>query len=94
MSSQLIPSATILQFESGVRLKHDAVRNRYVVLGPEMLVELNETGTAIMSKVDGEADLQTVIQSLAEQFQVESRDIEMDVTEFCTSMVMRRVLMP
>ncbi|MDB4021027.1 pyrroloquinoline quinone biosynthesis peptide chaperone PqqD [Litorivicinus sp.] len=94
MSSQLIPSATILQFESGVRLKHDAVRNRYVVLGPEMLVELNETGTAIMSKVDGEADLQTVIQSLAEQFQVEPRDIEMDVTEFCTSMVMRRVLMP
>jgi pyrroloquinoline quinone biosynthesis protein D len=77
-----------------VRLKHDAVRNRYVVLGPEMLVELNETGTAIMSKVDGEADLQTVIQSLAEQFQVEPRDIEMDVTEFCTSMVMRRVLMP
>lgn len=94
MSSQLIPSATILQFESGVRLKHDAVRNRYVVLGPEMLVELNETGTAIMSKVDGEADLQTVIQSLAEQFQVEPRDIEMDVTEFCTSMVMRRVLLP
>jgi|TARA_B110000305_G_C19451405_1_gene648170 pyrroloquinoline quinone biosynthesis protein D len=94
VSSQLIPSATILQFESGVRLKHDAVRNRYVVLGPEMLVELNETGTAIMSKVDGEADLQTVIQSLAEQFQVEPRDIEMDVTEFCTSMVMRRVLMP
>jgi pyrroloquinoline quinone biosynthesis protein D len=77
-----------------VRLKHDAVRNRYVVLGPEMLVELNETGTAIMSKVDGEADLQTVIQSLAEQFQVEPRDIEMDVTEFCTSMVMRRVLLP
>ena len=75
-------------------MKHDAVRNRYVVLGPEMLVELNETGTAIMSKVDGEADLQTVIQSLAEQFQVEPRDIEMDVTEFCTSMVMRRVLMP
>ena len=64
MSSQLIPSATILQFESGVRLKHDAVRNRYVVLGPEMLVELNETGTAIMSKVDGEADLQTVIQKI------------------------------
>jgi pyrroloquinoline quinone biosynthesis protein D len=94
VSSQLIPSATILQFESGVRLKHDAVRNRYVVLGPEMLVELNETGTAIMSKVDGEADLQTVIQSLAEQFQVEPRDIEMDVTEFCTSMVMRRVLLP
>ncbi|MDB9862720.1 pyrroloquinoline quinone biosynthesis peptide chaperone PqqD [Litorivicinus sp.] len=94
MSSQLITSATILQFESGVRLKHDAVRSRYVVLGPEMLVELNETGTAIMSKVDGEADLQTVIQSLAEQFQVEPRDIEMDVTEFCTSMVMRRVLMP
>lgn len=92
MSAELISESAIPQFERGVRLKHDRVRERYVVLGPEMLIELNQTGTAIMSEVDGQSTLTTIVSRLAERFEVNPQDILQDVREFCTSMVMRRVL--
>ena len=56
MTIELVPLSSVPKFEKGVRLKHDTVRERYVVLGPEMLIELNQTGTAIMNEVDGQSN--------------------------------------
>ena len=92
MNVELIPSSAVLKFERGVRLKHDKVRERHVVLGPEMLIELNQTGTAIMSEIDGQSNLSEIVHRLAERFEVNPQDIDQDVSEFCTTMVMRRVL--
>ena len=92
MNVELIPSSAVPKFERGVRLKHDKVRERHVVLGPEMLIELNQTGTAIMSEIDGQSNLSEIVHRLAERFEVNPQDINQDVSEFCTTMVMRRVL--
>lgn len=93
MTIELVPLSSIPKFEKGVRLKHDTVRERYVVLGPEMLIELNQTGTAIMNEVDGQATVTEIISRLATRFEVSPDEITQDVAEFCTSMVMRRVLL-
>ena len=92
MTVDLIPPSVTPQFDYGVRLKHDKVRERYVVLGPEILIELNQTGTAIMSEIDGQSTIIDIISRLATRFEVNQNDITQDVVEFCTSMVMRRVL--
>ena len=92
MSVQLVATSAIPKFERGVRLKHDTVRERYVVLGPEMLIELNQTGTAIMNQIDGASTVTEIVDRLAQQFEVNPQDISQDVAEFCTSMMLRRVL--
>ena len=92
MKVDLIPASVTPRFDYGVRLKHDKVRERYVVLGPEILIELNQTGTAIMSEVDGQSTIKDIISRLAARFEVNPNDITQDVLEFCTSMVMRQVL--
>ena len=92
MTVNLIPPSVTPQFDYGVRLKHDKVRERYVVLGPEILIELNQTGTAIMSEIDGQSTITDIISRLAVRFEVNPNDITQDVIEFCTSMVMRQVL--
>ena len=92
MTVDLIPPSVTPQFDHGVRLKHDKVRERYVVLGPEILIELNQTGTAIMSEIDGQSTITDIISRLAVRFEVNPNDITQDVIEFCTSMVMRQVL--
>ena len=92
MTIDLIPASVTPSFDYGVRLKHDKVRERYVVLGPEILIELNQTGTAIMSEIDGQSTITDIISRLATRFEVNQNDITQDVVEFCTSMVMRRVL--
>ena len=93
MTIGLVPLTSIPKFEKGVRVKHDKVRERYVVLGPEMLIELNQTGTAIMNEVDGQSTVTEIISRLATRFEVSPDEITQDVAEFCTSMVMRRVLL-
>ena len=92
MTVDLVPASVTPRFDDGVRLKHDKVRERYVVLGPEILIELNQTGTAIMSEIDGQSTITDIISRLATRFEVNQNDITQDVVEFCTSMVMRRVL--
>ena len=92
MTVDLVPASVTPRFDDGVRLKHDKVRERFVVLGPEILIELNQTGTAIMSEVDGQSTIKDIISRLAARFEVNPNDITQDVLEFCTSMVMRQVL--
>ena len=92
MTVDLVPASVTPRFDDGVRLKHDKVRERYVVLGPEILIELNQTGTAIMSEIDGQSTITDIISRLAARFEVNPNDITQDILEFCTSMVMRQVL--
>mgnify|MGYP001080250668 CR=1 FL=1 len=92
MSVQLVAASAIPKFERGVRLKHDIVRERHVVLGPEMLIELNQSGTAIMNQIDGSSSITEIVDRLAQQFEIDPQDIAQDVAEFCTSMMLRRVL--
>jgi pyrroloquinoline quinone biosynthesis protein D len=92
MSVQLVAASAIPKFERGVRLKHDIVRERHVVLGPEMLIELNQSGTAIMNQIDGSSSIIEIVDRLAQQFEIDPQDIAQDVAEFCTSMMLRRVL--
>ena len=92
MSVQLVAASAIPKFERGVRLKHDIVRERHVVLGPEMLIELNQSGTAIMNQMDGSSSITDIVDRLAQQFEIDPQDIAQDVAEFCTSMMLRRVL--
>ena len=92
MTPKVVPLDSVLAFEPGIRLKHDAVRDRYVIQGPEVLIELNETGTAIMKEIDGISELSAVIDRLAMTFSVDPATITADVSEFCTALVMKRVL--
>ena len=92
VTPKVVPLDTVLSFEPGIRLKHDAIRDRHVIQGPEILIELNETGVAIMREIDGNSNLSQVIDRLAGNFSVESSVITQDVSEFCTAMLMKRVL--
>jgi pyrroloquinoline quinone biosynthesis protein D len=88
----LVGLDVIPKFAAGVRLKHDQVRSRHVVLGPELLVDLNQTGHAILSEVDGLRSISEIIERLARQFEVDADVIATDVQEFCTGMLRRQVL--
>lgn len=88
----LVETTVVPRFASGVRLKHDQVRERHVVLGPELLVDLNQTGHAILKEIDGARSIDQIIERLASEFQVDAEVIKTDVQEFCTGMLRRKVL--
>ncbi|HEY6208230.1 MAG TPA: pyrroloquinoline quinone biosynthesis peptide chaperone PqqD [Gemmatimonadales bacterium] len=62
------------------RLQRDEVRDREVLLYPEGLVALNETGSAILNLCDGTRSVAEIVQTLKQRYGAEG--IERDVTAF------------
>jgi len=64
------------------RLDHDPVRGRPVLLYPEGVVFLNETGLAILELCDGLRTLDAIAAALAERYGAKGAEVAGDVADF------------
>ncbi|MBS1889519.1 MAG: pyrroloquinoline quinone biosynthesis peptide chaperone PqqD [Actinobacteria bacterium] len=67
------------QLATGVRLKHDRVRDQQVLLFPEGALVLNETAVAVLELCDGDRTLDEIAALLSERY--EGADVRDDVAE-------------
>ena len=77
------------------RLDHDAVRGRPVLLYPEGVVFLNETGLAILELCDGQRTLARIKEVLSARYganEVEAAYVAADVAEFLGDLVSRELV--
>ncbi len=72
--------AVVPRIAPKARLQRDEVRDREVLLYPEGLVALNETGSAILNLCDGTRSVAEIVQTLKQRYGAEG--IEPDVTAF------------
>jgi len=70
---------TIPAFNRGFRLRHDPVRNAWVVLAPERLFLLDEPAVEVLKLVDGARSVPHIIDALAARFDAPRAAIAMDV---------------
>ena len=82
MSKRLIVSAeTILKLPRHAKLRFDKARDKWIILAPERVFELDEVAYEVISRCDGERSIEKVVDSLSEKFdQVSSDVIRTDVT--------------
>jgi pyrroloquinoline quinone biosynthesis protein D len=70
---------TTPKLATGVRLRHDKVRDQHVLLFPEGALVLNETAVEVLELCDGERSLDDVAAVLSERY--EGADVRDDVAE-------------
>jgi pyrroloquinoline quinone biosynthesis protein D len=75
----------------GVRLRNDTVRNRWVLLAPERIFEVDNVGVEILKRCDGRS-LDQLLTDLAAAFSATPDDIRADVTSFLNDFAQKRVL--
>jgi pyrroloquinoline quinone biosynthesis protein D len=75
----------------GVRLRHDHIRARWVLLAPERIFEVDGTGVEILKRCDGRA-MTELLADLASAFGVTPNDIRGDVEAFLKGFAEKRVL--
>ncbi len=75
----------------GVRLRHDKIRNRWVLLAPERIFEVDETGVEILKRCDGRL-MGELLNDLAQSFSVPADDIRGDVEVFLRGFAEKKVL--
>lgn len=91
MSEALDPSARPT-LPRGVRLKHDAVRDAWVLLAPERMLKLNPVSVEILRRCTGEATLAAIVDDLAKAFDAPRDRIAADVEAMLASLVGKRLV--
>ena len=80
MTSPAPDAATVPRVAAKARLQWDEVRQRHVLLYPEGLVALNETGADILALCDGTRTVAGIAASLQQRYGVEG--VQQDVAGF------------
>lgn len=76
---------------AGVRLQQDRARDRWVLLAPERVVELDDIAL-VVAQLDGTRSLAQIAQELAAEFDADAAQIEADVIELTDTLHQKRLL--
>jgi pyrroloquinoline quinone biosynthesis protein D len=75
----------------GVRLRHDEIRERHILLAPERIFEIDHVGVEILKRCDGRT-FAALLADLALAFEATPEQIRGDVEIFLKGFADKRVL--
>ena len=80
------------RFAPGTRLQHDRARDRWIVMAPERMFVPDETALEVLRLVDGQRDLDAIVDALAEKFAAPRDVIAADVRAMLDDLLARGAL--
>lgn len=80
-------TAAIPAFNRGFRLRHDVVRQAWVVLAPERVFVLDDPAVEILKLVDGTRSVPAIVDLLAARFDAPRAAIAVDVEAMLQTLV-------
>jgi pyrroloquinoline quinone biosynthesis protein D len=87
-----IESSAVLSFAPHVRFRFDETRKAWIVLAPERLLLPDEQAVEILRLIDGERDVDAIINELAGRFDATREVIAGDVLPMLQDLVDKKVL--
>ena len=81
--------AGVPAFNRGFRLRHDAVRDAWVILAPERLVLLDEPAVEVLRLVDGARSVPEIVDALAAKFNAPRETIAADTEAMLRDLVIK-----
>ncbi|MHC1479981.1 pyrroloquinoline quinone biosynthesis peptide chaperone PqqD [Frateuria aurantia] len=79
-------------FRPGVRLHYDKVRQQWVLLAPERVVELDPIAHAILERVDAQRSLGEISEALAAEYDAPLEQVSQDIRELMADLHGKRLL--
>jgi pyrroloquinoline quinone biosynthesis protein D len=87
-----VEGTTVLSVAPHVRFRFDETRKAWVVLAPERLLLPDEQAVEILHLIDGERDVDAIVNELAGRFDAPREVISGDVLRMLQDLVDKRVL--
>lgn len=81
--------AAVPAFNRGFRLRHDAVRDAWVILAPERLFLLDEPAVEVLRLVDGARSVPEIVDALAAKFNAPRETIAADTEAMLHDLVIK-----
>ena len=76
----------------GVRLKHDVVRDEWLLLAPERVLKTNAIAVEVLKRCTGEQSLDAIVDDLASTFTAERSRVDTDVRTLLTELATKRLV--
>ena len=76
----------------GVRLKHDDVRNEWLLLAPERVLKTNAIAVEVLKRCTGGQSFDAIVDDLASTFKAERARVEADVRTLLTELATKRLV--
>src|SRR5262245_5234697 len=93
-SRRQIEGASVLRFAPHAKFRFDEARQAWIVLAPERLLLPDGQAVEILHLIDGERDVDTVIDELARRYEAPRAVIAVDVVAMLQDLVDKKVLRP
>lgn len=77
----------------GVKLRDDAQRGS-VLLGPERILELDETARAVVAQFDGRKRISEIAAALAKEYDAKAGDIQADIEHLLKDLIAKGYVKP
>jgi pyrroloquinoline quinone biosynthesis protein D len=89
----LVPLAKYVPaFASGVKFRHDPVRQVWVLLAPERLFLPDSLAVAVLQRIDGRHSQDAIVNDLAMQYQAPREVIATDVAAMLRDLADKNIL--
>jgi pyrroloquinoline quinone biosynthesis protein D len=88
----MIAGASVPRFAPGMRLREDAARGRWVVMGPERMFVPDEIALEVLRLVDGACSVDAMVDTLAARFAAPREEIATDVLALLEDLAGKGVL--
>jgi pyrroloquinoline quinone biosynthesis protein D len=88
----LLDGSSVLRFAAHAKFRFDEVRQAWIVLAPERLLLPDEQAVEILRMIDGERDVDTVIDELSRRYEAPREVIAGDVVAMLQDLVDKKVL--
>jgi pyrroloquinoline quinone biosynthesis protein D len=86
MTAVALTEASVPRLAAGVKLRHDAARDRWTLLAPERIIVPDEIALEILRRVDGKASVGAICDDLAAKFSAPREVIATDVVALLVSL--------
>lgn len=90
--NEAITEDSVPRLPHGVRLKHDKVRSRWVLLAPERVLEPDDIAVEILKRCNGQDRLGAIADDLARGFEADRETVVKDVKAIVAFLLERRMI--
>ena len=88
----MIGPDSVPRLARGMRLREDAARGRWVVLGPERMFVPDETALEVLRLLDGARSVAAIVDDLAARYDAPREEIAADVTALLEELAAKGVV--
>jgi pyrroloquinoline quinone biosynthesis protein D len=91
-SRLIVAGDTVLKMPKHIKLRHDAGRGRWIILGPERVFNPDDTAVEVLKLIDGQRSVSSIAETLSTEYQAPLEVVTEDIVAMLQDLTDKGVL--